>query len=475
MTATGKVRKGQLKELVISYIGTHTHTYLDSPETTAAALRNIWASLLGFPRNKIPLDEPLSHHITDINLLKRSCATIRNQFGKSFRLQDFRGGETINQQALLLDQRPLESKSGHTEDVLLIRDGPPSYSDMAHTHGDPLIGERTRAAVRPVLQEFGLSWESDVEDIIPITDSYSPLTQGVRPQTGKVRFAAEVANANATHLRAALERTLAHHTICRTILVNLDARTPLHVILRATKSTFNIIVEQSVVESSTNIVEMVGEDSSGNFPQNPLFLARIYHIQKTESTGLLLTLNHSIFDAPSLYSFYEDLNKCIGDMDAHLTARTPFKCFADMYYLQRESLATKPAVDFHVRRLRGISKFCKSLWPVQKAPGWMIGNDSGFIHAAARDEARKTHPDQRPSYPILVNTERFPYFGQLKSGLGIGAHIAVKTALAIFNVYRTGEAYESLLTWMLLGALGPASLLGSQIACPAHLKYKGRL
>lgn len=315
------------------------------------------------------------------------------------------------------------------------KNGPPGVADMTHVNGDPQRFIETRTATSEVLENFGLSWENDVEDIVPIKDSFFAVADGPRPQSFRHRMAFRIDGKTPEAIRGALEKGISSRPLFRAFLVKLPNRTPIHVVIRPGKGLYDILITEKHGLDDTAIQEMIVDDSGKSFSRIQMVQAIIAHSRN--STTLILTYNHSVFDAMSMIPWIRDLDMLMADPDTALLALTPFKLFADMTYSHQESMPATLDVQYMVKRLSGISKQTNALWPPQRAPNWMIGTDQDSQHRAARMDARKTEPIR---YPRVVTKTKVPYMSTLKVK-NIQPVIVVKTAIALFNIQQTGQEY----------------------------------
>ena len=138
--------------------------------------------------------------------------------------------------------------------------------------------------------------------------------------------------------------------------------------------------------------------------------------------------------------------------------RTPYTLFADLHNNYQDSLAAQKAVQFHVKRLRGISRLEPSLWPHRQVnvPGWMISNDQGSCHAQARQKARdfawgygggwKEH-EKEFRYPHLSRLVSLPDLAVLRETCGIEASILARCAVILFNLGETHSRFAVYSSW----------------------------
>jgi hypothetical protein len=478
-TPTGKVRKDALKQLVLKHLFPLSDSEsLHSKDSKSAASENteapstplssessktfesvqfdhfkvknessanyatiqqlisIWTNLVAVAPK---IDSSVLDFADSITLL-RYCDKVWRTLGKKLFLQDFLENETIEKQARLLESRdtipaqqtqlntsPSADKTDRTDH------GPPELKDVVQANGEPSRFKIIQNSVAKVLEGLGLMWESDVEDIIPIKDSQFAIADGARPQTFRHRMAFKIKDRSPEQVRRALERGLLSRPMFRTILVKLPDGTLAHVVVRPGKAFYDMLITKLSVPSEAAVQEMIMDDSSKVFSRIKMFQAVIATMEK--SVILILTYNHSVFDAMSMIPWNRDLDMLLGDPDAALLTSTPFKFYADMTYSQQIILPAKLDVQYMVKRLSGIGEQTKAFWPRQRAPGWMIGNDESSEYQHVRMRARKSEPIK---YPRTVAILRYPHLLLLKSK-NIQPYIVVKTAIAIFNIQQTGQ------------------------------------
>lgn len=313
------------------------------------------------------------------------------------------------------------------------KDGPPGLKDIVNANGDAQRFLEIRSEASKVVEGLGLSWEADVEDVLPVRDQFYPVVQGPRPQSFHHRTGYRIENKTQEGVRRALETGLASRPMFRTVLVKLLDRTPISVVLRASASLFDkIITEKECTEQ--DIQEMVSNDTASSF--SAVHMLQVLLAHSGNSTTLMMTFNHSIFDGMTMTAWVRDLDMLISDPDYVPLSSTPFKLFADMSYSHRDSMPATQDVQYFVKRLTGIGKQSKAFWPPQLAPGWIIGTDRDHEH---RDERMKFRRETPIQHPKVWRTAKFP-FADVKAK-GIQPMIIVKTAIVLFNVLQTGQEY----------------------------------
>jgi hypothetical protein len=408
-------------------------------EATIQQVISIWTSLMVVAPN---IEDSVLVFSDSITLL-RYCDKVWRTLGKKLYLQDFLEHETIKQHARLLESRETFSAQPIQPSVPLsagemvhANDRPPRVADMAHANGDPYRFIETQISSTRILKDLGLAWETDVEDIIPIKDSFIALADGPRPQSFRHRLAFKIVDRDSETVRRVLEKGLSSRPMFRTILVKLPDGALIHVVVRPGKTLYDILITEQSMATDKVVQEMIIEDSSEVFSRIQMFQAVI---AKTEnSINLILTYNHSVFDAMSMIPWIRDLDILMANPAAELLPSTPFKLYADMTYTQQTSLPATLDVQYMVQRLSGIGNQTKAFWPPQRVLDSMVANDKNSEHQLVRMKADNSEPMRYPLYPRVVTISKFPHLQVLKSK-NIQPVIVVKTAIALFNIQQTGQ------------------------------------
>jgi hypothetical protein len=471
VTSAGKVRKNILRELVCEYFGVTNdkedkEVVLLTPPSpkdldfnsadveplsledaeiaeTTQQLVDIWSTLVVNAPGK---DDAIFDFADSITLL-RYTDKIWRTLGKKLYLQDFLTHDTIELQAKLLQTReatPKEAAGAGTitlsaNELSRTKDGPPGVADIAHVNGDPQRFIETRHATSTILAQLNLSWEKDVEDVLPIKDSLYGMADGPRPQSYRHRMAFSIANKTPEAIRKALEKGLDSRPLFRTFLVKMPDRTPIHVVVRPSKTLYDVLITEKHGRSGEEIQSLILSDSGASFSRTQMVQAIVAHSSTSPVTStLIITYNHSVFDAMSMIPWIRDLDLLMSDPETKLLASTPFKLFADMQHSHAESMPATLDVQYFVNRFSGISKQTKAFWPPQKAPGWMIASDADSADHASRTLARDGRKAIR--YPRVVTKNKVSHIAALKEK-GIQPVIVVKTAIALFNVMQTRQEY----------------------------------
>ena len=178
----------------------------------------------------------------------------------------------------------------------------------------------------------------------------------------------------------------------------------------------------------------------------PLIRIIIARVRSTGTAGAVVIANHALLDTISMGAWAEDLHQLLSGKEIQVQVRTPYKMFADFYYLHRSSLEAQLGVTFHVRRLQGINSAKDALWPSQRCPEWFIGDDSQWQPSTLEQRLGVNERKQldgggwRVGYYGITLDTRLLHLGTLCSAHGISVPVLFKTACVLLNSHLTGQS-----------------------------------
>lgn len=453
LTASGKVRKSELKTVVREYLSRRASREESSMvngistnpvNNTESLLTNLVVGLIGISEESLQRDQPLSTILDSISMLRLHTG-IQKATSKKLPLDAFLNEATITTLAMQLNAAPTDSLPVQIDR----RQGPPTATDMVHTHGDTMCASRTQAQVEMLLSKYDMMWE-DVQDVFPIPDLYSRRFDAMRPMSFAVRFRYQTECASPSVVRSALEKTLEKWSLLRSLALKFD-NTALFVIVRACKAMYqNIISELPAVgslEDMRNLVFPNFEDNNVSLSRGcPLVRFAITRVESTGATGLMMLANHSTWDAISIQAFARDLQANFQDEDhTHSEPFTDYKLFADTLYLHSSSVPAQLSVAYHVNRLRGIGSFREKLWPPQRCPGWFVGDDTGHTIPPTQSSSllpERSQIDGDSGSAGTAGINRLADLDDLATVLSrhnVSAPVVFKAACAVLNARLTGE------------------------------------
>lgn len=489
-TATGKIRKVDMRQLVLDHLRykSEVSTRAIAREPTEAALTRIWARFTGVPENLLSPEMSLEGMVDSVTVM-RFRNQVKKELGKTFSIEELNQNPTIVQQASILDrqQESVLRGNGAISDKPL-REGPPHLGDLVHARGKQAIFDEIRREAENKLHAINLSWEKDVEEVLPIYD----FLQFWRLNTDALVFRIVFMCASATtkQLRSALETVITKQEILRSILVNSASAGSSWVIVRSSSRWFDLAIKDAGTLSkpedllTSDLSSLDSKDFVDSKPV-PLFYICIYFIEATQSAAFVLYGDHSTYDAHSVLSiFIEDLSKALNDPMVKLPSRPSYTLFANSYYNYRTSVPAQLNLDFFVSRWKGIAQHPGGLWPRESfqsmhGPPERTGDLlllKGNITPGLAGIAKHIKIDM--SNNQYLNVHKIPH------------HVAIKAAIAIFNIQQTGHPYafftnlQLCRNWPFIGPQiadhlpDPMDMPGATIECSVdnlHLDPKERI
>ncbi|KAM0440076.1 hypothetical protein ACHAPT_001179 [Fusarium lateritium] len=450
-TALGKVKKQELKRRILEIRQEEAQPSSRTPsQSLVDKLLDIWDKLTG---TRPSMTESVKYLADSITLL-RYCDNVLRVCGQRLYLQDFAENDTVEKQAHLLLSREMQQ----------LRLGAASETPMATKpinqphlpEQDQTLARDTKLfiAARKATIRAGLS-ASDIEDILPIRASLHRTAIGPRPQSYHNRIVFRVVgNVAQQQIRRALEKALASRPMLRTIVFPASDGTPFHAVLSSGPALFEELVREVEVDTEDEAWERFKDDTGQGHSSPFMFQCELININAGGQLYLCFTFNHSVIDALSLTQWHHELDRWIQDINVNIPALTPYRLFSDLFSQYEESEPAQKSVSFHVKRLRGISRFNRALWPPQRAPGMMICSDEGGPHAKERalirnrvwsgEWEKRAHEFQ---YPRSGRVVALPGLASMKEKHGIHPSMFAKSAIILFNVLQTGSSHALLNVW----------------------------
>ena len=440
-TATGKVRKVIIRRLVQELLGRESKKSADftNPESTEAALTLIWARLLGMPGDRI-LPTMSLEGIVDSVTVMRFRHQVKNELGKIISLAELNENTNIKAQAQVLDSRKGRLLAGVS--YRTSRQSAPGVSDVVHASGDSVEFSHIREVVEQKLDGLGLSWDRDVEDILPTWDFGQLMLDQSGLRSGRFRVAFTCPNATRNQLRTALERTLSNHDILRTLAVRHGSLHHSHVIIRPSSRWFELAITNA--ESVGDLEDLRTLELSRREHENitsstvPLFHITVSFVESQGSAAFIVYGNHSVFDAISISMFQEDLQSLLINESAVIPPRTSYSIFANAYYSHRASVQSQISLKHHVSRLRGIGKLRDALWPTSCSSQMLEGEGTSHRHdeSSPQKSCDRILFEGSMSQGVKGFTRRAKVtpMGKLQSEHKVSHAVVIKAAVALLNI-----------------------------------------
>ncbi|KAJ4254430.1 hypothetical protein NW762_010028 [Fusarium torreyae] len=463
LTSLGKVKKQQLKTRVLELRQVERAPKPQLSNGVSAPpfvdkLLDICEQLTG---TRPSVTESFKYLADSITLL-RYCDNVLRVCGQRLYLQDFAEHDTVEKQAHLLLSRKMQQarlviapevpKFNPPQLKKQLQTPPVSNFDQETitTHNDKhdTFYFAKRAVVRA-----GFS-SSDIEDVLPIRHSLHRTAIGSRPQSYHNRMVFRVCNVAQHQILRALEKALASRPMLRTIVFPDSNRVPFHAVLASSPALLEQLVHEVEVDNEDDAWNRFKDGSAQSHSSHFMFQADLVRTLSENQVYLCFTFNHSVIDALSLTQWYHELDHWIQDINTDIPALTPYRLFSDLFNQYEESEPAQKSVVFHVRKLRGISRFGRALWPPQKAPGMMICNDEASPYAKERRQVRdriwngewesRAHEFQ---YPRSGRILALPGLTKLQDKYSIHPSLFTKSAIILFNVLQTGSSHALLNVW----------------------------
>jgi hypothetical protein len=457
-----------------------------SPETEIEKqLVHIWKDIVGIAPD---INDSVTTFADSITIL-RYADRVLNEFGRPIYLHDIPDNLTVRQQAMLLSRR----RPALFNQATTIGDSRFSLKSVVFADGSLTRLSQIQTTTAEVLEKINLPIV-DIESYIPIKEAFHGMVSGPRPQSWHHRLLVCVENSTIERVGQALELALSTHQMFRAICVKLGDTTPFHVIMKPSKRLFSMLIRAEEVDSIEACNAIESNVSISTFSPITMFCAKVISVKGLSDIRILFSYNHSVFDITSLQAWYMDLAKLIDDPNSKLSPATPFKLFADMEYMYKDSTLAQISANVLAARIQNID-LRSALWPPQKAPGWMIGQDSDSLLASKRSTIREelwapTSPSQELlEHPIIKYRVECNGLPLLKTHHNLSAKLAMQTAIVLFNVHTTGipfavyEVMDAGRSWPFIPSwiasnLPPAASIDGptteSILCITHIDPSGR-
>lgn len=439
-TTSGKIQKHELRKLVNTYLETigrqcsqGQHVCSTSLNIRGAMVETL-GDLLGHESKDLWLeDRPLSTILDSLSMLK-FASILRSKHEIYLSVADMTLSLALED---LASRARRDGTSIRHPSAVPSKEGPPEHEDLPYEEES----DRTRSHVEPILQRLGLDWSTDVQQVYPIVGTSTWYFMKEVPFQHKWTVATSLTSYD--QIRQVVETSLSQWPILRAIAVEHSKEVRLLVALRAQESYFNLAISDlPEVEENDALgdADLPVTHLKGSLPEGLLFRVGIAKMGKTGTFSLLITANHIVYDALSMQSWEEDLQRII---DGHgVVVRTPFELFANAYYLYQDSIPAKSARDYHKQLLQQKGIILKALWP---AGDDLIANRPNM----ARNSTEQSD-DLRPKYGagIMERTVHCPNMRKMRASQTLSPVVLAKMAIGLFNTSMSKQPYAIFTTLM---------------------------
>lgn len=296
------------------------------------------------------------------------------------------------------------------------------------------------------MSSVGMEWLPDeIEELIPLRDGLHRFVIGQRPHSYCHRFGFEARGCTPNAVKHALISAIQVRPLFRARVINLGDNTPYLVSLKTKPRVINSIIGQMTVQTVQQLSSILKDEPVHAFSFPLTVRAVIISVQETGKIFLSLTLRHIAFDVISLFPFCSDLDKLLDSPSWIPPQPTPFKMFADLAALYATSPSSRESVNYHLERLRGISRLSTALFPRQRAPGWMIASEGpSHPHLSERESIRRRlwtdwlRQKEEFKFPRHAGIICLPGIQTLKKKYNVHPKVVLKAAVALMNIAITG-------------------------------------
>ena len=454
-TTSGKVKKFQVAAAVSEYRKISSERAGDKDQVTArvdsvepeeclqSIVIGVWMRILGTTADSIGPQTSITSMADSLTMMQ-ARRLLKKDHNLEISLPQLLANPTIAGQVMVLSGAEKDSKQATSQPPA--RSGPPDAFDIVESYGNTAKMQAVQGLVSPILGLYGLSWNEDVEDIIPMNDVLANMVVSRRRLRSSLRrdafFCEDV---SFDKLTVVLKEALSAHPILRSLWVPTSASSVSHLIVRPTNRSWEVFVDFSghTVETPEDLRTIWQGDDERDIcgsqkGPGPLFRVVMFHIRSHPgSTGFVYWSNHSAFDATSLSFFHETLEELLSGQK--VTPRTSYKLWAQALYAGRHGPYAQAGAAYFGQKLAGFADYCASMVPQQRAPGFLEGNDRGWVDVSGRpDDTGLRRPldgdlGRLQADKGLVRVIKCPGLGELQARHGIAAHLVFKAALAIAN------------------------------------------
>ncbi|KAH7175395.1 hypothetical protein EDB81DRAFT_895928 [Dactylonectria macrodidyma] len=473
VTSLGKVKKEVLRQRLAKL-----REFVESKEPHSAVakeqlkyqpaqkyitkLLGIWETLSG---TRPAVTDSITLLADSITLL-RYCDSVLRVCGQRLYMQDLVQNDTVEKQANLLLSREMQNGSlatihGHATNGFGNRSVVPvqqrQLSLPATTTYPPFSVDEKDIwkSVQETIVNVGLA-DAGVEDILPIRHSLHRTAIGMRPQSYHNRMVFQVRDVPYDKICRGLEKALSSRPMLRAIVFEPSHSVPFHAVLSPSSDLFDKLIQHADVETEAEAIRISRDDSVEGHSSPFMFQSNLVKIGTGDKHFLIFTFNHSVIDALSLTHLYYELDRWIQDSTLEVPALTPYRLFSDLFNQYENSEPAQKSVKFHVKRLRGISRLGRALWPQQRAPGMMTCNDQGSLYAdercQVRDKVWEGEWEMRAAefqYPRSSRVICLPGLIGLREKHAIPPSLFARSSShAIFNSWESGRSWPFVPSWM---------------------------
>ena len=466
MTTSGKIQKQELKRLVNSHFETLKEVVNEdvrllqaepSSLSVKAAMLETLQDLLGCDSQDKSLEhQPLSRLLDSLSMMK-FASSLRAKHKVEISMADMNLSQNLDD---LASRTKLNSIKGPLLSTEVIRNGPPDQEDLRYEEECGL----TRSKAEPIVRKLGLNWDADVQEVFPIVGT--SIWHWMKEVPFRHKWTIDTLSSSHNEVRQAVETSLSQWPVLRSVALDYSEKVRLLVALRAHKPYFDLAISslgQVKSREALGDIDVPVLQAKGSFPEGVLFHVRIAKIAETGTFGLLIVANHAVYDEISINLWAEDLQQIL--IGNTVAARTPFRLFADAYYVYQDSVPAKNARDYHKRQWEQNEIDRKALWP----------SGDGLIMKLRTEMSTTTQKSDVPKSDSSLGDRLLPGYGagdmeqtlhcpnllKPRCSQHLSPAIVAKMAISLFNSCMTGQRH-AILFMLMAGRVWP--FMSSSIA-----------
>lgn len=438
-TASGKVRKVELRATVREYLKKQENAAVDKSGPTVDSLIQIWQRISGTDT----LDgSTVIDSFADSLMMMQLSGTVKKQLGRDVTVEDFKRCETLQDQANLIDATPdLASKISAAQKPQ--RSGPPTLQDIPHLQGDAAAFDTAKTLVSFTLAKVGLGW-NHVEDVMALPDWDAIFCHRARPSSWNLRFSWH-APVSRARLEAAVMESLKYHPTFRAMGVEDEQGRTLLISVRDSLEWLRVAMTSGhQVEKPDDLKSLLLEHPELDCASMPGPLVRIHvaSVRSDNTSGLVFVGSHATNDMSMTKLWLDDVASLLTG-DGSPMPHALFKDYANAFWQHREGPEADHGIAYWTNKLQGISTTPEStLWPPQRAAEFFKGVDAGWSRwdgtKARRGERSISQEEKRKAQAGVRRRVNVQDISRLKSEHGVPIFMLVKAAICLMNVAKTG-------------------------------------
>jgi hypothetical protein len=436
-TVSGKPQKGLLRQWVLDHLKDKKKSQGHTADgTLESQLIGIWASVSGRTAADISTESSV-HTFADSMMLIRVRSIISDRFQKDITVRELTEHRTIHSQSELLRQR---GEIGMTEKRSQVKGQ--ARETWQHQAQNQARLSRLERSSSPHLAAKGLTW-AEVEDVFPKPNIIGSMEKSARPNSWNHRHSMVVRTSDEGQVMAALQTWLEKHPLMRSMTAS-DEVGEVFLILPAHETWLRqqLFNAGGIERAEDLLVYRLGEPDWDCVSQpGPYLKVTVLPIQHTPDVGLIFHWHHAIFDGLIIKQWYRELEQLLGKQERS-TKFSSFERYANAVHDRSQNTAAQHGVDYFVDNLRSVSTTCSALWPPQRAPLWLLGNDQGWQYPNGRPgepDARVPLDGTQAIGTIGVEyTIAVPHILELREQHEITPPVVAKGACVLLNLYLTG-------------------------------------